>query len=585
MITACRKDNLILDAPDEMNERIVLTLNLPVQQTTQPSTYAISANDENKISTIDVLAFKVVNGQELFAFRKKGMEAGSSNVANQAKFYTDLPKGDDNYRFVVLCNIGDELDKASLTLNRPKDELLASLIKVQTGKWNAVSSGNFSPLPMWGESEIVSGINGKTSNLTLSMLRSLAAIDVTLSDAAAKDFLITSVNLYRSNDRGSIVPLPANYAAATKSVTQPSLITSAQLPVQIYTLNTPSASFKQEIYLFESKAATAMNNIYSTGLVIGGRYKGSTVNTYYRVEMVNSSGTLIPLLRNHRYTVNITAVRGAGFNGRETAWYSKSNDLVANITSWTEANLGTVTIPEASDFSVSRSVFMDDGGTKPIRITLNASYSGGWTASSDADWLTPMAASGKTGQQQAFGFNVTRNTTEAARTGIVTLTSGKIIKRITVTQAVPWFKEDLPGIPFYLANMDLPGNPTWYVAGNVTDNNNYNADASTTPANPIRDGSCARVYGEGWRLANLEELKILIPDTDADRKAMNASLVKNKVTAFPLENDYWANESGPGFVLSASTRGTHNTSGTTKVSYAYKTDANKYARCVKTIPL
>jgi len=585
-ITGCQKNDLILEAPDALNQKVVFTLNLPLQQTAGPATYSISTTDENKIATVDVLVFKVINGQELFAYHKQGIVAGANNVVNQESFYADLPKSEESYRFVVLCNIHDEINNAaaSLTLNRPKDELLASLIKVQTGKWNAVSSANFSPFPMWGESVVVNGISANTSNLTFSMLRSLAAIDVTMSAAATQDFLITSVNLYRSNDRGLIIPTPANYDAATKSVTQTSLITSTQLPVQTYNLSSPSTSFKQEIYLFESKAAPSMNNVYSTGLVIGGRYKGSTVNSYYRVEMVNSSGALIPLLRNHRYTVNITSVRGVGFAGRETAWYSKNNDMNVTVIPWSEANLAAVTIPEAYDFSVSRSVFMDDGGTKPIRITINTGYSGGWTASSNATWLTPMATSGAKGLQQAFGFNVTRNTTGAIRTGNVTLTSGKIIKRITVTQAVPWFKEDVPGIPFYIANIDLPETTTWYLAGNVTDNYNVNADATSTPVSPYRTGSCANVYGEGWRIASLEELNLLIPDSEADRNAMNTLLVKNSVNGFPLENNYWANESAPGLTLSASMRGSKRADGSSRTSYNYKT-TKYYVRCVKTKPL
>ena len=148
--------------------------------------------------------------------------------------------------------------------------MLAAIAKVQTTKWNAFSSTNFNPLPMWGESAIVNTIDANTANLNFSMLRSLAAIDVVLSGAALDNFLITAVSLYNSSDRGLIAPVAGNYDAPNKRVTQPSLLSAAKkLSVQDYQLSSAANQFKQEIYLFETAAASAIGDAAATGLVIG----------------------------------------------------------------------------------------------------------------------------------------------------------------------------------------------------------------------------------------------------------------------------------------------------------------------------
>lgn len=584
-IVSCRKETTQLGKPDgAANQRVKLTLNLP--KSVQPKTYAITADDENKIASIDLLAFKVVNGRELFSYYTKGIMLAANGMSGQAAFYADLVKSADDYRFVILCNAREEVQEAapSFIEGKPKDDLLRSLVKLSSEKWTAATSTNFTPFPMWGEGEVVKGVDVQTSTMTFSVLRSLAAIDVAVAQDASNDFRMTSVSIFNANNSGQIVPFPANYNAQQKSVTAVSLPEFVQfLPVQDYELNQPSTELKNEIYLFESKAATSTFATDATGLVIGGKYKGSDQITYYRVDMVDDSGKPIALLRNHHYTVNIIKVSGAGLADKKLAWNAKPVNITANITSWSEANLPNVNIPEVYELKVGQEIFRDDGGRKRINLDLNATYSGGWTVTSSTNWITPAAGSGPAGQAQKISFNVASNSSGALRTGTLTFKSGILSKTIKVTQAVPDFADNVPGLEVYVAKDDLPGTPTWYLAANVAEGFNALLDALQTQATPVRTGSCAQVYGEGWRLPNFNELTSLLPYQYNQRDAVEKALREAGVTLFDRGYFYWTGNTSlnahSAAIVNASTNAGTITSTASKSSKSYR------ARCVKTIPL
>lgn len=582
VITSCSKDQIPQDIPnDRINgaeQRVQLTLNLPASQISAPNTYAINADDENQIISVDVLAFRVSGTQELFMYRKQAKMLNSSGSSSQAKFYADLLKGTDGFRFVVLCNSSQELtnSSATLTLNRPKAEVLAAIVKMQTAKWNAVSSGNFNPFPMWGESAVIKGIGAATENMSFNLLRSVAAIDVNLSGTALKDFLITSVSLFNSNDRGMIAPVAANYNATNKKVTQPSLVSAAKaLATQDYLLKSPAANFKNEIYLFESAAPATTNTAAATGLVIGGHYKGSAVTTYYRVDMVNSSGAPIAILRNYRYTINISSVISAGLPDKVQAWNSKRVNMSVAVNSWNEANLPVISIPEAYDLTLSQTAIQDDGGRKRLALNLGTAYSGGWTITSGSNWITVPSASGPSGNNQSVSFNVTGNTTNAVRTGTLTVKAGKFSKTVKVTQAVPNFKDNIPGLNFYIANADLPGTPNWYLAANVANNFNATTDPMVSQVNPARAGSCAQVYGPGWRLPNLTEVELIM-----DKKDLIGGF---SYDYYWVSTDYSFVKGGTSAYARYSTlRG--GASGLILTGHKKSTTTNR-TRCVKDIPL
>jgi hypothetical protein len=158
---------------------------------------------------------------------------------------------------------------------------------------------------MWGESDEIEGISAQTEIPDIKLVRSLARIDISVSEDALSNFLIESVYVYHSNNQALIAPAPANFDRIASEVTAPSIPGGATaLPVQEYALPVPGLSFDRGIYVFETEANT-------TFLVIGGSYNGGAT-TYYQADFTDTGDMPVPLLRNNKYTVNITRVEHPG---------------------------------------------------------------------------------------------------------------------------------------------------------------------------------------------------------------------------------------------------------------------------------
>jgi hypothetical protein len=73
--------------------------------------------------------------------------------------------------------------------------------------------------------------------------------------------------------------------------------------------------------------------------------------------------------------------------------------------------------------------FTAAGGTKPVTVTSNVS----WTASKNASWITISSASGS--NNGSIDVTVAAGTSTSPQTGTVTVTGGGITRTVSVTQA------------------------------------------------------------------------------------------------------------------------------------------------------
>lgn len=301
LIISCRKEPLPGISQNGDIVELEFKFGMPLQQAS-PGTYAISTIDENAIRRIILLAFKVSGGSETFEYYRTGMQIFSGSAANEKSFYTKLPKSENTYRFVLLINSGEDLFEIvdTISVGRTKAQVMELLVTDVAGKWNAASSLNFDPLPMWGQSGEVTGINAQTVLPSIKMLRGLARIDIKLGGDALNNFSISSVNIYNASNKVRMTPLPANYDEGNNLVIAPSIPagTSASLDF-VYEGFGSVTSLEREIYLAESNAG-------STRIVVGGIYDTDIVPTYYEANL----GTAI--LRNTRYIINITRVSVSG---------------------------------------------------------------------------------------------------------------------------------------------------------------------------------------------------------------------------------------------------------------------------------
>lgn len=454
-VLSCRKqEELPVQTWQGNTKSVDFNVQLP-GHTAAISTYAITENEENAIKMVDVLVFKVtnkglVNESEAFAYRVAGSGISTPNAANSAgkSFKAVLKIDNDNYyRFVVLANVREQLNSLTINEGESKEAVMAKLVFRKTGQWNASSAVNYDAFPMWGETEPAVVTISTTALNSIALVRSLARIDVVLKETALSNFQISSVSLVNSYTEGLIAPLSANYNG--NAVTAESMPPAAQRnadPVT-YTVASPGHSLQQEIYTFESpKSSLQANQTTGTELIIGGRYNGSTMDTYYRIAFMDALGNALPLLRNYKYSVNIISVGGAG--------YASINDARNNIPMNMEVELaklndgGLTVISTDSQYILALATDQIEVGAaagQVIRVRVS-SIGAPWYAyrdPNDAGWIGLATeidpASGKWSlliyiNSSNLGASGSRTGKITVRLGDANTIIGRLNKTITVTQ-------------------------------------------------------------------------------------------------------------------------------------------------------
>lgn len=295
-------------------------------------TYAVDDLAENTIDKIILLAFKVsdLDGSETLDYFKEGMQIFGNRALNNMSFYVSLPKSEDTYRFVLLVNGDDQLSNAVANIiagtEKEKSMVMNQLIYTVTEKWNASSGTDFTPLPMWGESSEATVINDQTELPVINLIRSVARVDMQVSgNALSAGYSIKSVHVYNASNMARMAPLAINFDAPANVVSNPSIPSGqpgfAPLTVLDYLLPNSVQNLDHEIYLFEAEAGT-IGSANATALVAG--INNSVGDTkYYRIDFL-SAGSPIPIIRNHRYTINIIDVTTQGYLNINDAFESAS---------------------------------------------------------------------------------------------------------------------------------------------------------------------------------------------------------------------------------------------------------------------
>ncbi len=524
MLLSCRKTNDFGTQTKPNEQQVTLRLLMP-QQSGKISTYAINEVNQNSIYTLDVLAFKVADdGKEHYAYHKRAVLLAPNEEATAVNFHVDLLKSTDNFRFVLIANAAAQLQTAlnGLPTNAEKETLLGRIEYGITTKWNAASSANFTPLPMWGESVIVAGINNHTQRFSVAMLRSLAAIDV---EVTANDFEMTQVYVFNMSNKGRVVPVPANYSAAGSSVTAPSVpANTGSFAYQLYASG--SKALTGEIFLFESKAPANTGDSQATALVIAGKYAGSSTVTYYRVEMEDNRGNLLSILRNHRYVVDITKVHGAGFLTLGQAWASKQVVMTAEITKWNE-----VAVAEGNPGQYYLKLNVDNPKISglPNKFILEVSTNAPGLQLTDLpDWIT-IDGQSTSGDKTSYTMKAAKNMTTKRRDKKISVKVANLTRKVNLTQYSGFIDLgtdfDVCIYPIDLYSPFPP--PSWFYRANVQYENYSPLDASLVQKTgaPYPE-SCAEL-GPGYRLPTITELEQLIPDDEYERKAIN-NLISQK---------------------------------------------------------
>lgn len=332
-------------------KRVEVRLHLKMSAPGIP-TYALTEQQENNVKEIHVFFFRKSNGRVFDVV--KGEQV--TNVSDQKKTFTATLVVDgtltDTFESYVVANIGGfmaDKDKSEFR-GKSYDELQELLQAAVTGKPHA-GEGDF---VMWGKADKEFPAASPSQSINVPMLRALARVDIGVGVGGAwngKDkegteipFKFRSARVYKPMDGYTFMPLKGLYDAPNKKVTAHSAIGAPLATPMKYDIADDLMTMR-EIYLPECDVRLTadgtpgdVNHTARCAIVVGGLYKGSAAETYYRIDF-NDNGTprrLIDLLRNHRYLVNIVSVTGEGYSTPDEAYNAITASMEVEITAWSD---------------------------------------------------------------------------------------------------------------------------------------------------------------------------------------------------------------------------------------------------------
>jgi len=316
-LAACIDEDTATPRP---GKETLLEWKLDVSEATPVDTRAAQKAREEAIASATALVF---DKDDTFAYiAASTVDASAQTIGVKMRLSASAA---DQYSVMFVANASAA--EAALQ-GKTKAEVRQALTFASPGKWDAAAT----PIPMWGETEKFQVVVGFTT-APVPMTRALARIDVGLNFTSAtngaetagglsadgKPYTLESVTLYRTRTAGYVIP-PASGTAT------PHIPADAPTYEEPMTYGPPSEVSGNlcvgQIYAAENTADGAEAGKH-TMLVAGISLDGET--TYYPIELraTNDNSARLPLLRNHRYIINITDITGKGYADEAAALAGK----------------------------------------------------------------------------------------------------------------------------------------------------------------------------------------------------------------------------------------------------------------------
>lgn len=344
-------------------------------------------------------------------------------------------------RLVLLANLPDGQLPAAVTEGATKEAIYKSLVydyaatgwKSDGEKAGATKGTDYDLLPMWGESRAITvGAGANTfgdyyyEDGVIRLYRALARVDVGMKfDTTSKPgeslpetnqgmgaadkrhFDLTDVYVYHpaksyrlAGNIMNIEKADAKYKAVRPTLPADVAYYTGKKADELklhYTVDPDQGRLVRSIYLPE--APVVESGVVKEELdgnpciVVGGVYKGDNFNpkgrnntdkTYYRVDFVKAKeegqdkASRLPILRNHRYRINILDVDGPGHKTTEDAINNTTSDVIYSVSVWDENETSKVVTDGNYWLKLSQDQIKVGklGGVLPI--TFQTNHPDGW---------------------------------------------------------------------------------------------------------------------------------------------------------------------------------------------------------------
>lgn len=394
---SCQQDDSLPPAADST------IINLSVSAANSGT---IMGNDDtaSAIKSLCILQFNA-NGNAFGTLRHVGM--GTEITSNSGKYSATLLQSVDNndkYKLVIVANFpnGNYGIFYSMAGRSYADVQQACLSAKLTGESNVPDFAT-QPFPMFGvANDGAPLIINKTMDLgTVSLVRAVARVDIGIGTKNANDntwnkgkvpFSMTQVQIWKDGKQYAYMPVENNFSssAGVLTINRPSPVGDTETKTYGSTYITNSTYCAEKIYLPE--ADLLWGGVYDDkhtqrlAIIVGGKYNGSTTETFYRVDFTYDEGSQdkMNILRNHVYQFTIKSVKAAGYGTAEIAYNSKPKNLgfEATLEPWTTGQ--TASVPSSvSGFFLTYQGFNGENldwtyatGTSPLPIPKKKSHWG-----------------------------------------------------------------------------------------------------------------------------------------------------------------------------------------------------------------
>ncbi|MDR0333764.1 MAG: hypothetical protein LBI15_09910 [Dysgonamonadaceae bacterium] len=416
---SCISEGNIPKIPSEReNAEVVLRFRMPGNFAGQRSSRSavLEFEDENRIKDVFVLVFDTSNN--LVAIREADGETidytpglGAGNISGTGEFTVSLTASEnstDLFRLVVIANAADIIagrlganPHMSPFLGSAYNVVMAALWKQFTGKIFQETLPAKPAMPMWGQTTTPVLIEpNKPVADPIQLTRAIARIDVGVGTVSGDSeqgyvwsgqnnsptpqtipFVLNRVYVMRPNNYFAIVPagdtgsawgtLPtARLGNPTIPVPAPAATTAFSVADSETNFNfvAQGGSIHRQIYMPEANVRTPQGAVPITGtprpgdenhlnrmaIVVGGSYRGGA-ETYYRIDFTQNGTSLINVLRNHLYQINIMGVTGPGEKTPEDAYNSLAMNMQVEINDWVEVGLDEIILDGVRWIKLQRS--------------------------------------------------------------------------------------------------------------------------------------------------------------------------------------------------------------------------------------
>jgi hypothetical protein len=276
--------------------------------------------------------------------------------------------------------------------------VMAALWKPVTGK---IFQETDPTMPMWGQTTTPVHIEpNKSVEEVIRLTRAIARIDVGVGTVSSNveqgyvwsgldnsptpqtiPFVLNRVYVMRPNNYFAVVPAGNNGSTwgtlPTATTGNPTIPVPAPAATTAFSVADSETNFNfvaqgrsvhRQIYMPEANVRTPQGAVPITGtprpgdenhlnrmaIVVGGSYQ-SGADTFYRIDFTQDGTSLINVLRNHLYQINIMGVTGPGEKTPEDAYNSLAMNMEVEINDWEEAGLDEIILDGVRWIKLQRS--------------------------------------------------------------------------------------------------------------------------------------------------------------------------------------------------------------------------------------